>query len=138
MSRTRLAAAMVTAAVLVVTLGGCGRVKQDRMASALYSATKGYQESIRWGYFDAAIGFLAPDERGDVDMDAFNNIRVTGYDVVQPAVITPQQTAVQLVRIDYVLQDEQRLKHLADRQEWRWDEHSGVWWLHSGLPKFDG
>ena len=63
-------------------------------------------------------------------------IRVTGYEVLQPAVITPQQTAVQLVRISYVIDDEQRLKNLADRQEWRWDADRSAWWLHSGLPKF--
>ncbi|ESQ15902.1 MAG: hypothetical protein N838_07270 [Thiohalocapsa sp. PB-PSB1] len=123
--------------MLSIGLGtGCGRVKEDKMATALYVATKGYRESIRWGYFDAAAGFLHPDQRADLDMKALENVRVTGYEVIQPAVITPQETAVQRVRIEYVLEDEQRLKSLMDRQEWRWDEERVAWWLYTGLPEF--
>lgn len=107
------------------------------MVVALDNATKGYRESIRWGYYEAAVGFLHPDARGDLDAESLANIRVTGYEVIQPPVITPRQTAVQLVRIDYVLEDEQRLKSLLDRQEWRWDQDRAGWWLATGLPKFD-
>lgn len=136
MTQIRVLAILLLAAC--VGLGGtaCGRVKEDKMAMGLYSATKGYRESIRWGYFDAAVGFLHPDEREDLNAETLKNIRVTGYEVVQPAVITPQETAVQLVRIDYVLEDEQRLKSLMDRQEWRWDADRVGWWLYTGLPKF--
>ena len=130
---------VIASIVLAVSLlgGGCGRVKEDTMAQSLYLATKGYRESIRWGYFEAAAGFLHPDERADVDFERLENIRVTGYEVIQPAVISPEQSAVQLVRIDYVLEDEQRLKHLTERQEWRWDDEHSTWWLHTPLPEFD-
>lgn len=122
---------------LTVGLGAaCGRVKEDKMASSLESATNGYRESIRWGYFDAAFGFVHPDRREDPNAAALGNIRVTGYDVIQPPVITPQNTAVQQVRIEYVLEDEQRLKSLIDRQDWHWDEDRTAWWLYSGLPQF--
>lgn len=135
---------VTTAALLALSAallgGGCGKVKEDTMVQSLYLATKGYRESIRWGYFETAAGFLHPDERADVDFDALQNIRVTGYEVIQPAVISrepgPEPSAVQLVRIDYVLEDEQRLKHLTDRQEWRWDDQRSTWWLHTALPAF--
>jgi hypothetical protein len=136
MNQLRMLAVLLLTAAIGAGTAGCGRVKEDKMASALYNATKGYRESIRWSYFDAAVGFLHPDVRGDLDLDKLQNIRVTGYEVLQPPVITPQQTAVQLVRINYVIDDEQRLKTLADRQEWRWDEDRTAWWLYTGLPKF--
>jgi hypothetical protein len=128
-------------ALAVASLGGgCGTIKEDTMAQSLYLATKGYRESIRWGYFEAAAGFLHPDERADIDFDSLENVRVTGYEVIQPAVISAdqseQRSAVQLVRVDYVLEDEQRLKHLTDRQDWRWDDERSTWWLHTPMPAF--
>jgi hypothetical protein len=136
MKQLRMLAILLLSATIGLGAAGCGRVKEDKMVATLYSATNGYRESIRWSYFDAAVGFLHPDVREDLDLDTLKNIRITGYEVLQPAVITPQQTAVQLVRVSYVIDDEQRLKNLADRQEWRWDEERAAWWLYSGLPKF--
>jgi len=120
-----------------LTMTGCGRVKEDKMTALLDSAVNGYRQSIRWGYYPAAVGFLYPDERGDVDLDKLKNIRVTSYEVVQPPVIDADKAAVQLVQIDYVLNDQQVLKSIADRQQWRYDEAQKTWWLHSGLPAFE-
>ncbi|KAA6184304.1 hypothetical protein F2Q65_12625 [Thiohalocapsa marina] len=125
---------LVLLCALVVT--GCGRIKQDRMAESLYAATKGYAESVRWGYFESAVGFVHPDVRADVDFSVLDNVRVTGYEVVQPALIGAQQQAVQVVRIEYVLEDRQRLKQLTQREDWRWDDAQSTWWLHTPLPAF--
>jgi hypothetical protein len=115
---------------------GCASLTDDKIATRLENATSGYRQSIRWGYWDAAVGFLHPDERSDIDPETLGNIRVTSYEVVQPPVIADDVTAVQLVRIEYVLNDRQRLESLADRQQWRYDDEMKAWWLHSGLPRF--
>jgi hypothetical protein len=115
---------------------GCAGLTDDKIATRLENATSGYRQSIRWGYWDAAVGFLHPDERLDIDPETLGNIRVTSYEVVQPPVIADDVTAVQLVRIEYVLNDRQRLESLADRQQWRYDDEMKAWWLHSGLPRF--
>jgi len=120
----------------MLSILGCTSLKEDKVAELLENATSSYRQSIRWGYWDAAIGFLHPDKRMDVDPEALDNIRVTGFEVVQPPVIGDDLTAVQLVRIEYVLNDRQRLESLADRQEWRYEKEMKTWWLHSGLPKF--
>ena len=133
----RFPTVLAVAATILLGVGGCGPIKEDKMASGFYYATKGYREAIRWGAFGPAAGFLHPDERVDVDYDNLENVRITGYEVIQPAVITPQRTAVQQVRIEYVLKNRQVLKSLTDRQEWRWDDEGSTWWLHSGLPEFD-
>ena len=115
---------------------GCASLTDDKIATRLENATSGYRQSIRWGYWDAAVGFLHPDERSDIDPETLGNIRVTSYEVVQPPVIADDVTAVQLVRIEYVLNDRQRLESLADRQQWRYDDEMKAWWLQSGLPRF--
>jgi hypothetical protein len=123
--------------LLILSAAGCGNVKEDKMAELLEVATSGYRQAIRWGYYPAAAGFLHPDERQNVDLDKLANVRVTGYEVVQPPVIGAEKTAVQVVQIDYVLNDEQVLKSIGDRQQWRYDEAQKTWWLHSGLPAFE-
>lgn len=130
----RLALAAALAAVLMA--GGCGTVKDDAKRIGLENTLSSYRQAIRWGQFPAAAGFVAPDARSDLDLDALNNIRVTGYDVVRQGIIGPDDTAVQLVQIDYVIEDRQRLERLTDRQRWRYDAAYEAWWLESGLPDF--
>jgi hypothetical protein len=136
MSR-RLTLALAILIALPLTTG-CGRVKEDHKRIALESTLSGYRQSIRWGYFPAAAAVLSPETRGTVDMDALENVRVTAYEVVQPAMQSAENEAVQLVQIEYVLKDRQRVERLADRQRWRYDDDKRAWWLESGLPAFKG
>lgn len=121
---------------LVLGAGGCARVKEDAKRIALENTLNSYRQAIRWGQFSAAAGFLSPEQRLDLDSERLANLRVTGYEVLQPGLIGPDDTAVQLVQIDYVLEDRQRLERLRDRQRWRHDADSRAWWLESGLPAF--
>jgi hypothetical protein len=124
--------------VLLITgaLNGCGQVKEDAKRIALENTLSSYRQAIRWGYFPAAAGFVSPDQRADLDTQQLENVQVTGYEVVQSGVISPDDTAVQLVQIAYVLKDRQRLEQIADRQRWRYDPTTRAWWLESGLPSF--
>jgi hypothetical protein len=122
--------------ILLAGLSGCGSMEKDKQASALLSTTDAYREAVRWGYWQAAVEFLHPDTYEKVDLEPLDNIRVTGVEVVRAATITPENTAQRLVRIDYVLDDEQRVKQLIDRQDWHWDDTRKAWLLHSGLPAF--
>jgi len=137
MKTTRVLLLLVMSIALGVTATGCGQVKEDKMAQRLESSLSSYRQAIRWGYYPAAVGFLHPESRTDIDLEQLKNIRVTGYEVIQPPIIDDDSVAVQLVQIDYVLNDRQVLRSLGDRQQWRYDEDSGAWWLHSGLPPFE-
>jgi hypothetical protein len=132
--RTPIVAAIVL--IGLVMFSGCGTMKKDRMADVLHVSTNNYREALRWGYYEAAIDFLHPDARDDIDMETLENVRVTGIEEVRPGVITPENKVARTVRIDYVLEDEQRVKQVVDRQDWRWDADRQAWWLHSGLPDF--
>jgi hypothetical protein len=135
--RALATASLALALALIMVAGvGCASVKKDSKRIALENALSSYRQAIRWGYFPAAAGFLDPEIRNDVDTAALENVRVTGYEVIQPGLVGPDDVAVQLVQIDYVLTDRQRLRKLADRQRWRYDETSKAWWLASGLPDF--
>jgi hypothetical protein len=124
-------------AVLIALLivAGCGRVKEEKRTNALEAATSGYGSAIRWGYYETAFGYLHPESRGELP-DGLDNIRVTSYDVVQPPVLADENTARQIAHLEYLHNDVQVVRSLSDRQEWRYDEASTTWWLHSGLPAF--
>jgi hypothetical protein len=122
-------------AACLLAASGCAIVERDQRAVALQAATNGYQAAIRWGYHETAISFLAPERRQDPGLTSvFENIRITGYDVLQPPVIQADDTAIQVVRIDYLNEDTQVVRSLTDRQLWRWDDGQGTWHLSSGLP----
>ena len=127
---------MMTLMLITLAISACGQVKEDARRIALENTLSSYRQAIRWGYFPAAAGFVSPEQRGDLDTKRLANVRVTGYEVVQPGIIGPDETAVQLVQIQYVLKDRQRLEQVADRQRWRYEPQTEAWWLESGLPRF--
>jgi len=115
---------------------GCARVAENRKARLLESAVEGYRQALRWGDYDAALGFVSPEARADVDLAPLANVRVVRYDVARPLVMVATDRAEQVVHIGYVRLDRQRLETLTDRQEWRYDAARAAWWLHSALPGF--
>jgi hypothetical protein len=124
---------------LGLLLAACSTVQSDKRALALQAATTAYESAMRWGYFETAYGYLHPDLRAGKDLPAvLKNLRVTGYEVVQPPVVTDkgQAEATQIVNIDYLYEDRQVVKSITDRQVWRYDPRLGTWWLNSGLPRF--
>lgn len=129
----RLAVLLGLAAALLIP--GCGKVREEGKSNALEAATTAYGSAIRWGYYETALGYLHPDKR--VELPAgIESIRVTSYDVVQPPLRQDEDGATQVVRIEYLHEDVQRVKSLTDRQTWRYDPEAKGWWLYSGLPAF--
>ena len=130
----------VTAFVLAgLLLAGCGTIEKDKRALGLQAATAAYQSALRWGYFETAYGYLHPDQRQGNSKDlppVFTDLRVAGYDVVQPSLMQNPGEAVQVVTIDYFYEDRQVVKTITDRQTWTYDPKLESWWLSSGLPKF--
>lgn len=130
---------MVLLALISSTLlfCGCASVEKDKRAIALDAATSGYRSALRWGYYETAFGYLHPDLRKDKPMpESLTDLRLTGYDVVQPPLVQEDDTATQIVNIDYLYEDRQVVKQLTDRQTWKWDPTLKSWWLKSGLPDF--
>jgi hypothetical protein len=119
-----------------IPLHGCKQIKEERKHRLLEDATSKYRQAIRWGYYDAASQLLKHEEGAEKPPINLENIRVTGYEVLRPPVIHEADKAEQLVRIDYVLSDRQRLESLSDRQQWIYDQDTSSWWLASGLPAF--
>lgn len=135
MPRIRVASLFVL--VLLIAPVGCGQIQRDKQDMALESTLSGYRAALRWGYYETAWGYLHPELRNaPLAADWVGRVRVVGYDVVQDPAMTDETTASQVVQIDYVDEDVQRMRSLADRQVWRYDPDAHRWWLYSGLPPF--
>lgn len=124
--------------VLAVLLAavGCGTVEKKNKATALEAALSTYREAMRWGYFETAHSYVHPDKRAEMPK-GLDNIRVTGYEVVQPPIQKDEKNVEQVVRIEYVHRDRQQLRSLSDRELWRYEDDAKSWWLYSGVPEFE-
>ncbi len=133
---------------LLATLSACKTLGELRDQKTLQKTLDRYGAALRWGEWRSLAELRAPDARPMPRLD-FDNIRVTGYEVILPPVMkappngkeTGQdeevKEAVQLVRIEYVLKDEQRVKRIQDQQTWRYDPESGQWRILSDFPGFE-
>jgi len=129
--------AVVTGSLIALLLAGCAAVERDRRVMGLDSTTRAYQQAIRWSDFESALGFLPPEMRLQQDWPAqFEDLRITRYEVISPAVMLTDTQAVQVVAIEYLYEYNQIVRKTTDRQSWRWDDEAQAWWLESGFPAF--
>ena len=125
-----------TFTVIALSICGCGAIAESRKADALDAALSSYRTAIRWGHYELAYGLVAPDHRKGMPAN-IKDVEVTSYEVVQPPLIGKSDTATEIVHLQYVLRDTQRVQALTDRQLWRYDPKDNRWWLESGLPDFE-
>ncbi len=120
--------------VLLPLLAGCGiaeRKKEMALESLLYQ----YRTAMRWGHWQTLTGMRGPKAPAVPELD-LDNIRVTGYEILQPPLTVDDTKVLQVVEIEYVLKDSQRLRRLRDEQEWRHDEEGKKWQIFSPFPEF--
>ena len=120
---------------LVLGLAGCMSYAERKKEHALDNTLSQYRTAMRWGQWGAVLGFRDQKAPAVLDQD-LDNVRVTSYEIRQPPVTTKENTVLQVVEIQYVLRDLQRLRRLYEKQEWRYGEKDKLWRLHSAFPQF--
>ena len=102
-------------------------------------AFKQYETIIRWSQWDAAVDFISPEYLVDnpvsqLDMDRLRLFRVTAYTLRSAGVYDEGMTARQVVEIKMFNNRQSVERTIIDEQEWRYNELTKRWQLHSGLP----
>ena len=120
---------------LLVSLSGCGGYSERKKEMALESTLSQYRTAMRWGHWETLTGMRGPKAPAMPDID-LDNVRVTGYEIRQPPLTVDETRVLQVVEIEYVLQDSQRLRKLSDRQEWHHEPESKQWMVVSPFPEF--
>ncbi len=136
LARSGRPAALLAALLAALSMGGC-MIANDKRDIALQAATARYQSALRWGYYETAYGLVEPTQRTGKPLPGlYEQLKLTGYEVVQAPAVGADGNATQIVTIDYLFNDRQVMKRVTDRQVWRYDPSVGSWWLVSGLPAF--
>jgi hypothetical protein len=98
-----------------------------------------YESLIRWSQWDAAIEFIAPEYLKEnpisrLDLDRLRLFRVTNYTIRSSGLFDDGNTVRQTVELKMFNSRQAVERTIIDNQEWRYDESSKRWFLHSGLP----
>ena len=128
---------LITLLMLLIGLDGCQMLDKKRAENSLETTLIAYEKTIRWGGVAQAYSFLKPEIAMDVVApEGLDNIRITNYEVIQPAISVNENTAVTSAAIHYLFRDRQIVNTLTDRQVWELDEESEVWYRINPIPVF--
>lgn len=127
-------ASIVFISILLVS---CSTLTGDKRLTTLRTTLNAYQTDMRWGNWDALFANFSPEVSVSKQQVAqLANVQIVGYEVHQPLVFIQEKQMIQVVEIQYVLHDEQRLHSVFDRQEWHYDAAKHIWRLYSPFPEF--
>jgi len=117
-------------------LGGCATSKKSDTLTTTLAA---YANIIRWGDIQGATKYIDPKvlekhPPSSLDLDRFNQVRVSEYDEGTGPVPMGDNQVSQVVQIGLINRNTQSERTIVDHQIWRYDEASKHWWLESGLP----
>lgn len=127
---------LLIATILALAVAACST---NQVAERRGEAFKQYETIIRWSQWDAAADFIAPEYLAEnpitrLDMDRLRLFRVTAYTIRSTGVYDEGLTARQTVEIRMFNKNKGVERTIIDDQEWRYNETTERWQLHSGLP----
>ena len=124
--------------ILIVT--GCATLNEREMLKSLEAVTDKYENSIRWGNYEAANSFIEKSEESKhntLDFKRLRKIKVSLYTVRNRDVEKEELRATQVVEIRYYHIDYMIEKVLIDKQLWEYDASEEKWHLKSAFPDFE-
>ena len=126
----------IFSAACLLAIAACSSNQVEKNRS---EAFKQYETIIRWSQWDAAADFIAPEYLAEnpitrLDMDRLRLFRVTSYTIRSTGIYDEGMTARQVVEIRMFNKNLGVERAIIDEQEWRYNEQTERWQLHSGLP----
>ena len=121
---------------MATLLSGCPQSKEDKDLS---ETLQQYETIVRWAQWDAAIDFVSMEYMQEhpitrLDLDRLRLFRVTQYVVRSAAPMDAGNGLIQVVEIRMFNKNQARERTIIDEQYWKYNEETGRWKLHSGLP----
>jgi hypothetical protein len=129
-----IAGAMLS--LMLVVMAACSSNPESKERGETF---KQYETIIRWSQWDAAADFISPDYQKDhpitrLELDRLRLFKVSAYTVRSTGIYDEGMTARQTVEIKMFNKTQAVERVIIDEQEWRYNEETERWQLHSGLP----
>ncbi len=126
----------ILVSLAVIGLAACSTNPVDKNRS---EAFKQYESIIRWSQWDAAANFSSVEYHAEhpltrLELDRLRLFRVTAYTVRSTGIFDEGMTARQTVEIRMFNKNQAVERTIIDEQEWRYNEKTKLWKLHSSLP----
>ncbi|MCU7960132.1 MAG: hypothetical protein KZQ58_09060 [gamma proteobacterium symbiont of Bathyaustriella thionipta] len=124
--------------LILLALVGCKAIDEKKQADKLKYAIYSFEGAARWSYFDKMAQFYVPKKGEIIEVPlAIEKVRVTDYKVIQPLVMSPDESeGTQMVELVYVFDDEQVIRRTRFVLPWFWDEKVKNWRLRPPFPEF--
>lgn len=131
----RLTRFLLPACLLILTACATGSSPRDALEQAQYA----WSGAIRWGDFAGARNLVDPEVRAqrpmsELEMGRYEQIQVSSYRTTGASSDLEGGRAVREARIGVINRNTMAEREVAYREQWRWDEQAGTWWLTTDLP----
>lgn len=123
--------------LFVVLLSGCAYIETNSRMQQFDDLQRGYARAMTWSNLDAAYSATrAAEKRAQADGTAFQDIKITSYEVASQKVEESGKTIRRIAQIRYVHTERMIERKLTVEEEWKYSEDSKRWILESGFPQF--
>lgn len=124
--------------ISVASLSGCASKKKNQTLSTFDETTRLYGRLLRWREFEGAVNMIRHQDESsvEVDIDAYEDLRVTDYEIKKVVMGEDLKTAVVEADISYYFETTNAVEKIRDTQNWWYLEDAEKWFLDDDLPAF--
>ena len=120
-----------------VLLSGCAYLETNSRMQQFDDLQRGYARAMTWSNLDAAYSATrAAEKRVQADGTAFQDIKITSYEVASQKVEESGKTIRRIAQIRYVHTERMIERKLTLEEVWKYSEDDKRWILESGFPQF--
>ena len=123
--------------LFAVLLSGCAYIETNSRMQQFDDLQRSYARAMTWSNLDAAYSATrAAEKMAQADGAAFQDIKITSYEVASQKVEESGKTIRRIAQIRYVHTERMIERKLTVEEEWKYSEDSKRWILESGFPQF--
>lgn len=123
--------------ICILLLVGCATIEKQEMMNSLEKTLRGYENAIRWGYYQVAQSYRKVREKEQPpDYKKLKEFKVSTYEVIKKDMSEDKMRLQQTVEIKYYHINFLIEKTLINELLWVFDVEEKKWYLHSKLPDF--
>lgn len=120
--------------VAIALLAACGTAVSRK--AGIEQSLASYEKALRWQSISEAYRYLRPELQPAYLPPGLDNMRVVGYEVLDPPVEVRDNVVVQRVEVRYVNRTTQVMKSFMDEQVWESDDDGKTWLRANPMPVF--